>query len=115
MIGKLLLTILVGIYTIRGSWFLFSGHVSPLTPVAAIVAVLCVVFFHRPPQSFGLWYGVVIGVCVVAMIANGALLFAESPLYRNTINTAFCWTCIGAFGLYAAWLTTTLIERAPVS
>jgi hypothetical protein len=50
VIPKILLVILIGIYAIRTGWFLFSGIFSPLTPVAAIVFVICRLHFTARPQ-----------------------------------------------------------------
>jgi hypothetical protein len=39
MLSKALLVVLIGIYAIRSTWFIFSGSISPLTPVAAVGGV----------------------------------------------------------------------------
>lgn len=84
-----ILVILSGIYAIRSSWFIFSGIFSPLTPVAVIVLVLCVVLFHRPPETPGLWLYVVTTGCVLGAIANGMLLFSHHEAYSNPTNRVF--------------------------
>jgi hypothetical protein len=97
VISKALLVILIGIYTIRSSWFIFSGNFSPLTPVAAIVLVLCMMTFHRLPLAFGGWFYLVIAMCVMGAIANASLLFATSPTYTNPTNFVFSATSLGCF------------------
>lgn len=83
------LVILSGIYVIRASWFIFSGIFSPLTPVAAIVLVLCITLFHRPPIEPGIWLYVVLMGCVIGAIANGILLFSTHEIYSNLTNRTF--------------------------
>jgi hypothetical protein len=99
-ITQSILVILSGIYAIRASWFIFSGIFSPLTPVAAIVLVLCITLFHRPPIETGIWLYVVLVGCVVGAIANGMLLFSTHEAYSNLTNRAFSiisvvsWVCL---------------------
>lgn len=83
------LVVLAGIYAMRASWFLFAkGPISPLTPLAAIVFVLCILLFHRPPQS-STWLAVVAIACMIGVAANAALLFSAAAAYQNPTNQAF--------------------------
>jgi hypothetical protein len=88
-ITQSILVILSGIYTIRASWFIFSGIFSPLTPVAVIVLALCITLFHRPPTDPGIWLYVVLVGCVIGAIANSMLLFSPHDAYSNPTNRAF--------------------------
>jgi hypothetical protein len=97
MIAQALLIILMGIYFVRTSWFLFSGKFSPLTPVAAIVLITCLFAFHRPPTTLSLWFWALIAMCVAGAIANASLLFVSSPIYANPINRAFSMISLGCF------------------
>lgn len=87
-ITQSILVIFSGIYAIRASWFIFSGIFSPLTPVAAIVLVLCITLFHRPPIEPGIWLYVVLVGCVIGAIAN-SILFFSSHEGSNPTNRAF--------------------------
>jgi hypothetical protein len=102
VLSKGLLVVLIGIYAIRSSWFVFSGSFSPLTPVAAAVMVLCIISFHRLPLELGMWFYVLMFVCVAGAIANASLLFATSPNYANPTNMAFSAISLGCFLLLAA-------------
>jgi subtilase family serine protease len=108
---KVVLVALIGIYAVRASWFLFSGALSPLTPVAAAVLALCIVTFHRPPDAVGPWLYALLAACAVGAIANGALLFTASPLYANPVNTAFSWVSLGCFVVLAGALIGTAAAR----
>jgi hypothetical protein len=110
MITQALLVVLIGIYSIRSSWFLFSGQFSPLTPVAAAVLVLCLFAFHRPPTSVSLWFWAVMAVCLAGAIANATLLFSTSPIYSNPTNTAFSAISLGCFILLAGNLGWTIMR-----
>jgi hypothetical protein len=102
VIPKILLVILIGIYAIRTSWFLFSGVFSPLTPVAAIVFVICLFAFHRPPETTGTWFYSLVAIYVIGAIANASLLFSTAPVYSNTTNMTFSavsLTCFIILGL----------------
>jgi hypothetical protein len=103
MIAQALLVILIGIYFIRTSWFLFIGQFSPLTPVAAIVLVTCLFAFHRPPTTLSQWYWALIAMCVAGAIANASLLFVSSPIYSNPTNTAFSMISLGCFVLLGGY------------
>ncbi len=110
---KAVLVVLIGMYAIRASWFLFSGVLSPLTPIAAAVLMLCIVIFHRPPQSLGLWFVAVLTACLIGAIANAALLVSTSPLYHNPTNTAFSWASLTGFVLLAvAVCWSTLMDKS---
>jgi hypothetical protein len=102
ILPKILLVILIGIYTIRTSWFLFSGIFSPLTPVAAAVLVICLFAFHRPPETPGIWFYALIVTCVAGAIANGMLLFSTAPAYSNATNMIFSAVSLTCFILLAA-------------
>ena len=97
LLTNFMLAVLAGAYAIRASWFLFTGYVSPLTPVAAIAMVFCIFLFHRPPLGAGAWLYFVLAACVIAAIVNAALLFADAPAYRAPTNmmfslvSALCW------------------------
>jgi hypothetical protein len=96
-LSKALLVVLIGIYTIRTSWFIFSGSLSPLTPVAAIVLILCVISFHRLPMEAGTWLYVLLAMCGIGAVANASLLFSTSPNYANPTNLAFSAISLGCF------------------
>jgi hypothetical protein len=97
MIAQALLVVLIGIYFIRTSWFLFIGQFSPLTPVAAIVLFMCLFAFHRPPTTLSLWLWALLAMCVLGAIANASLLFVSSPIYANPTNMAFSMISLGCF------------------
>ena len=99
---KAVLVPLIGMYAIRASWFLFSGTISPLTPVAAAVLVLGILIFHRPPELIGPWFAGVLAACLIGACANAALLFSASPLYDNPVNTAFSLASLTGFVMLAA-------------
>jgi hypothetical protein len=101
--AHVLLVILIGVYFIRASWFLF-GVFSPLTPVAGIVLTMCLFAFHKLPTSMGAWFSAVIAMCVIGAIANFSLLFSASPTYRNPTNQAFSATSMITFVLLGATL-----------
>jgi hypothetical protein len=108
MIAQALLIILMGIYFVRTSWFLFSGQFSPLTPVAAIVLIACLFAFHRPPTTLSPWFWALIAMCVLGAIANASLLFVGSPIYANPTNRMFsiislgCFVTLGSYWAFAA-------------
>jgi hypothetical protein len=105
MIAQPLLVVLIGIYFIRSTWFLFSREMlSPLTPVAAIVMVICLCAFHKLPAAAGAWFFVVVATCVLGAIANGLLLFATAPTYSNPVNHAFSLISMVSFILLGASL-----------
>jgi hypothetical protein len=109
MIQQALLVILIGIYFIRTSWFLFSDMLSPLTPVAGIVLVACLFAFHRPPTTLSLWFWALMAICVAGAIANASLLFSASPIYANPTNTAFSMISLGCFVLLGGnWAITAM-------
>ncbi len=114
ILSKALLVVLIGIYAIRSSWFIFSGNVSPLTPVAAAVLVLRIISFHRLPLEVGTWFYVVIGMCVAGAFANASLLFVSSPIYANPTNIAFSAISLGCFVLLGAVQYCSVL-RAPVA
>jgi hypothetical protein len=101
-LSKSLLVILIGIYAIRSSWFIFSGIFSPLTPIAAIVLVLCVIAFHTPPSSIGPWFFTLLATFAVGAVANFLLLFASGEASADPVNRAFslvsmlCFLALGA-------------------
>lgn len=97
VIPKILLVILIGIYAIRTSWFLFSGIFSPLTPVAAIVFVICLFAFHQSPETTGTWFYILIATCVLGAIANASLLFVTAPVYSNATNMTFSAVSLACF------------------
>jgi hypothetical protein len=101
-LSKALLVILIGIYAIRSTWFIFSGSFSPLTPVAAAVLILCIISFHRLPLEIGTWFYVLISICVLGAIANASLLFSTSPIYANPTNMTFSAISLGCFVLLGA-------------
>jgi hypothetical protein len=103
MFIQILLVILIGVYFIRTTWFLF-GVFSPLTPVAGIVLTMCLFAFHKPPTATGAWFYVVIAMCVVGAVANFSLLHSTSPAYQNPTNQAFSWTSMICFVLLAGTL-----------
>jgi hypothetical protein len=104
MIAQALLVLLIGIYFIRTTWFLFSGVFSPLTPVAAIVLTICLFAFHKLPAATGAWFYAVIAMCVIGAIANGLLLFSASPTYSNPTNHAFSMISMVSFILLGGTL-----------
>jgi hypothetical protein len=109
MIAQALLVILIGIYFIRTSWFLFSDMLSPLTPVAAVVLITCLFAFHRPPTSLSLWFWGLMAICVLGAITNATLLFSASPMYSNPTNTAFSAISLGCFVLLGGnWAITAM-------
>jgi hypothetical protein len=97
------LVLLIGIYAIRASWFMFSGSVSPLTPVAAAIVVLCVFLFHRAPTQAGPLLWSVFAACAIGAIANALLLTSVAPAYRNPTNMAFSALSV------ALWLALGLL------
>ncbi|MGL5838963.1 MAG: hypothetical protein ACRCY3_10730 [Sphingorhabdus sp.] len=103
MLAQILLVILIGVYFIRTTWFLF-GVFSPLTPVAGIVLTICLLAFHKPPTATGAWFYTVIAMCVIGAIANFTLLYSTSPTYQNPTNQAFSWTSMISFVLLAGTL-----------
>jgi hypothetical protein len=96
------LAVLCGVYAIRATWFLFSGYFSPLTPVAAAVLVFCIVLFHKPPTVTGAWFYSVIGICVVALVANAILLFVAHEAYSNKTNQMFSAVSVIAWAVLIA-------------
>jgi hypothetical protein len=86
---QIVLTALVGMYAIRSTWFLFSGIISPLLPVAAAACALCIYLFHRPPVAPGMFLWIVVGLCLAGAVANGALLTSTAPAYRDPTNFVF--------------------------
>jgi hypothetical protein len=106
-ITQSILVILSGIYAVRASWFIFSGVFSPLTPVAAIVLVLCLTLFHRPPIEPGIWLYVVLMGCVIGAIANSMLLFSTHEIYSNLTNRTFSIISV------ASWISLCVIY-API-
>lgn len=107
MIAKMLLIVLIGIYAVRASWFFFTGQLSPLTPVAAVVLGLCIYLFNRLPEAPGLWLYAVLGACAIGTLVNGSLFFATSPLYRNPTNFAFnaaCMLCFVGVAVERLWV-----------
>jgi hypothetical protein len=107
---KAFLVVLIGVYAIRASWFLFSGTFSPLTPVAMAVLVLFLFVFHRPPQALGVWFSVCIAACVVGVVANTVLLFVSSPIYNNTVNQAFSVVSLISFLAVGALLAQAVLS-----
>jgi hypothetical protein len=103
------LVVLIGMYAIRASWFLFNGLWSPLTPVAAACVVLCVYLFHRAPVQPGPYLWTVVAACVVGAIANAVLLTSTAPAYRNATNlmfsgtSAFLWLALAVL----VWVSAT--------
>ena len=109
MLAKAFLVVLLGIYAVRSTWFLFSDMLSPLTPVAMAVFVLCLFIFHRPPATAGLWFYAVIAACAVGVVANATLLFSTSPTYQNPTNQMFSMVSVACFiGLAVAQAWTVL-------
>jgi hypothetical protein len=104
MFPKALLVVLIGIYFIRSTWFLFTGVFNPLTPVAAIVLTVCLFAFHKWPTATGAWFYALVGVCVAGAIANGSLLFATSPTHPNPTNDVFSLVSMVSFILLGGWL-----------
>jgi hypothetical protein len=103
------LVVLTGMYAVRASWFLFSGALSPLTPVAAACVVLCVYLFHRAPTQPGTLLWSVMIACAIGAIANAVLLTSSDPAYRNTTNlvlsglSTVLWLALAAL----LWLSAT--------
>jgi hypothetical protein len=97
VISQAILVVLIGIYFIRTTWFIFSGVFSPLTPVAAAVLVVCLISFHRLPTTPGFWFYLLLATCLAGAIANASLLFATSPIYSNPTNQAFSWVSMISF------------------
>jgi hypothetical protein len=98
------LVLLIGIYAIRASWFLFSsGALTPLTPVAAAIVGLCVYLFHRAPTQTGPFLWGVLAACAVGAIANALLLTSTSPAYRNPTNMTFSALSV------ALWIALALL------
>jgi hypothetical protein len=98
-LSKAVLVLLIGIYAIRSSWFLF-GVVSPLTPVAMAVLALCITLFHRPPTEIGWWFGAVIAACIVGAIANA-----------DPTNRLFSMISLGAFVAYGLLQSWAILAR----
>jgi ABC-type polysaccharide/polyol phosphate export permease len=106
------LVVLAGIYAMRASWFLFAkGAISPLTPLAAVVFMLCVVLFHRPPQS-QTWLAVVAAACLVGVAANAALLFSASSAYQNPTNQVFSILSVAGWAILAVAHASAWLENA---
>jgi glucose uptake protein GlcU len=103
------LVVLTGMYAVRASWFLFSGVLSPLTPVAVACVTACVYLFHRAPTQPGTYLWAVMIGCVIGAIANAVLLTSADPAYRNATNLMFSglstvlWLALAAL----LWLSAT--------
>jgi hypothetical protein len=104
ILTQALLVVLMGIYLVRATWFLFTGVFSPLTPVAALVLVICLVAFNRPPVPGSAWHVAFLAVCVLGAAANASLLFSTAPAYANPTNQAFSWVSLLCFACLAATL-----------
>jgi hypothetical protein len=92
-----LLVLLIGIYLVRATWFLFTGVFSVLTPVAGIVLLVCLSAFNRPPVPGTAWFYVVLATYLIGALANLSLLFSSAPAYSNSTNYIFSWTSMLSF------------------
>jgi hypothetical protein len=98
------LVLLIGIYAIRSTWFLFSGGaLTPLTPVAAVIVVLCVFLFHRAPTQTSPYLWGVLAACAVGAVANAMLLTSTAPAYRSATNMTFSAVSV------ALWIALALL------
>jgi ABC-type polysaccharide/polyol phosphate export permease len=107
-----LLVVLIGIYAIRSSWFIFSGIFSPLTPVATGVLVLCIILFHRPPTEPGTWLYIVIFGSIAGAIVNGLLIFSSKATYSNPTNQVFSVISLVGWLILAIIYSSVLINPA---
>jgi hypothetical protein len=102
-----LLVLLIGIYLVRTTWFLFTGVFSVLTPVAGIVLLVCLFAFNRPPMPGTVWFYIVLATYLIGAVANLSLLFSSSPTYSNSTNYIFSWVSMLSFAVLGAmhlWL-----------
>jgi hypothetical protein len=102
-VSKALLVVLLGIYAIRASDFLFTrARFQPLTFVAAAVVVIALALFHRPPVAHGAWLITAILVCLTAVLANTMLLIQPDEAHSSSIDKAFSAISVAAWSLLAA-------------
>jgi hypothetical protein len=84
------LVILVGVYAMRATSVLFVRQAfQPLMILAAIVFVLSLVLFHRPPTASGPWLYFVLACCSAGVIVNALLFFAPDRAHATPTNLAF--------------------------
>jgi Na+-transporting NADH:ubiquinone oxidoreductase subunit NqrE len=100
---QLTLVILIGIYAMRASSVLFvRQRFQPLMILAALVFVLALVLFHRPPTEQGAWLSFVVCACFAGAIVNGVLFFAPDRAHGTPTNLVFSavsglgWVVLGA-------------------